>query len=235
MTRDQDYRICDLKQWTQCYIKKSFRKHTANNFFSNYIWLIPFDLTRFIIYNFTAIVNICVEPMWICTIFNIYFIPYCQSKTTQCGTGDAGRIRLWRHNGRDSVSNHQPNDCLLNHLFRRRSKKISKLRVTGLCVGNSRVTGEFLAQMASNAENVSIWWRHHEVSLAWSKRGFQWSVDYPNTRVCSPSTLSLSSSCLQLGIYTNPSTCAIYELYPELQNCAVQNLNARNSDCYELI
>ena len=23
------------------------------------------------------------------------------------------------------------------------------------------VTGEFPAQMASNAENVSIWWRHH--------------------------------------------------------------------------
>ena len=29
-------------------------------------------------------------------------------------------------------------------------------------VGNSPVTGEFPAQMASNAENVSIWWRHHE-------------------------------------------------------------------------
>ena len=67
----------------------------------------------------------------------------------------------WRHNGRDSVSNHQPHDCLLNRLFRRRSKKTSKLRVTGLCVGNSTGTGEFPAQMASNAENVSIWWRHH--------------------------------------------------------------------------
>ena len=43
----------------------------------------------------------------------------------------------WRHNERDSVLNHQPHDCLLNGLFRRRSKKISKLRVTGLCVGNS--------------------------------------------------------------------------------------------------
>ena len=42
-------------------------------------------------------------------------------------------------------------------------KKTSKLRVTGLCVGNSPGTGEFPAQMASNAENVSIWWRHHEV------------------------------------------------------------------------
>ena len=45
--------------------------------------------------------------------------------------------------------------------FRRRSKKTSKLRVTGLCVGNSPVAGEFPAQMDNNAENVSISWRHH--------------------------------------------------------------------------
>ena len=40
----------------------------------------------------------------------------------------------WRHNGHDGVSNHLPHDCLLNHLFRRRSKETSKLRVTCLCV-----------------------------------------------------------------------------------------------------
>ena len=67
----------------------------------------------------------------------------------------------WHWLGQDSVSNHQLHDCLLNHLFRRRLKNISKLRVTGLCVGNSPETGEFPAQMASNAENISIWWRHH--------------------------------------------------------------------------
>ena len=67
----------------------------------------------------------------------------------------------WRHNGRDSVSNHQPHHCLLNSLFRCSSKKTSKLRITGLCVGNSPGTSEFPTQMASNAENVSIWWRHH--------------------------------------------------------------------------
>ena len=39
----------------------------------------------------------------------------------------------WRHNGRDSVSNNQSHDCLLNRFFRRRSKKTSKLRLTGLC------------------------------------------------------------------------------------------------------
>ena len=44
---------------------------------------------------------------------------------------------LWRHNGHNSVSNHQPYDCLLRRLFRRRSKQTSKPRVTGLCAGNS--------------------------------------------------------------------------------------------------
>ena len=43
----------------------------------------------------------------------------------------------WRHNGHDGVSNHQPRHCLLNRLFGCRSKKTSKLRVTGLCAGNS--------------------------------------------------------------------------------------------------
>ena len=39
-------------------------------------------------------------------------------------------------------------------------KENTKLRVTGRCAVNSPVTGEFPAQRASNAENVSIWWRH---------------------------------------------------------------------------
>ena len=60
----------------------------------------------------------------------------------------------WRHNQRDVVSNYRRLDCLLNHLFRPKSKKISKLHATGICVGNSPGTGEFPAQMASNAKNV---------------------------------------------------------------------------------
>ena len=66
-----------------------------------------------------------------------------------------------RHNERDGVSNHQRLHCLHNHLFGRRSKKISKLRVTGLCAVNSSETGELPPKKAVNAENVSIWWRHH--------------------------------------------------------------------------
>ena len=56
----------------------------------------------------------------------------------------------WRYNEHKSVSNHQPHHCIL--------------RVTGFCAGNSPVTGIFPAQMASNAENVSIWWRHHDLA-----------------------------------------------------------------------
>ena len=67
----------------------------------------------------------------------------------------------WRRNEHDGVSSHQPCDCLFNHLFRRRSKKPSTLRVTCLCEGKLPVTGEYPAQRDSNAENVSIWWRHH--------------------------------------------------------------------------
>ena len=67
----------------------------------------------------------------------------------------------WRHNKHYGVSNHQPHDCLVKRLFRRRSKKTAKLRVISLCEGNSSVTGGFTAQRASNAEDVSIWWRHH--------------------------------------------------------------------------
>ena len=80
-----------------------------------------------------------------------------------------------------AVSNHQPHDCLFKRLFGRRSKNTSKLRVTGLCAGNSPVTGEFPAQRASNAEDVSIWWRHHE--FPWHsdaiRRHGSWSLSLP--------------------------------------------------------
>ena len=67
-------------------------------------------------------------------------------------TGLSTSTLQWRHNEPDGFSNHKPHDCLLNRLFGRRSKKRSKPRVTGLCAGNSPVTGEFPAQRASNAE-----------------------------------------------------------------------------------
>ena len=76
---------------------------------------------------------------------NCYFIFACQ----------------WSPNERYGVWSHRCLVCSLSRLFRRIWNKTSKLRVTGLCEGNSPVTGEFPAQRASNAENVSNLWRHH--------------------------------------------------------------------------
>ena len=66
----------------------------------------------------------------------------------------------WRYNEGVGVSNHRRPDCLHNRLFTR-SKKTSKLRITGFSEGNPLVTGGFPSQRASNAEDVFIWWRHH--------------------------------------------------------------------------
>ena len=101
----------------------------------------------------------------------------------------------WSYNGHDSVSNHQPHDCLLNRLFRRRSNKISKLRVTGLCAWNSPETGEFPAQMASNAENVSIWWRLHGNATIpfWTRLMYHdWKDFFPRLYIASK---TFCSSC----------------------------------------
>ena len=47
-------------------------------------------------------------------------------------------------------------------------KETSKPRFTGPCVGNSPGTVKFPAHVVSNAETVSIWWRHHEsIALNW--------------------------------------------------------------------
>ena len=65
---------------------------------------------------------------------------------------------LWRHNGRDGVSNHQP-----QFIQAQIKENIKAPRHWPLC---REFTGNqwFPAQMASNTENVSIWWHHHEFS-----------------------------------------------------------------------
>ena len=60
----------------------------------------------------------------------------------------------WRHNDRDGVSNHQPRDCLLIRAQIKENIKAPR---------HWPVTGEFPTQRESNAENVSIWWRHHDI------------------------------------------------------------------------
>ena len=80
----------------------------------------------------------------------VFSMPWCHHLFKLCPNFPPSL--QWHHNESDGVSNHQPQDCLLNRLFKRRSKKTWKLRVTGLCEGNSPETGEFPTQRASNAE-----------------------------------------------------------------------------------
>ena len=97
-------------------------------------------------------------------IYHLVLKLLCFDWNIAVGTQNNEISLRWRHNERDGVPNHQPHDCLLNRLFRHRSKKTSKLRVTGLHAGNSPATGVFPTQRASNAENISIWCRHHDVN-----------------------------------------------------------------------
>ena len=131
-------------------------------------------------------ISVCINGRSICNICQIYNLVFTKKKYVGLIRGTVVRSAYhtleyiiqriavlgksllswplqWRHNERDGASNHQPHGSLLKRLFRRRSKKTSKLRVIGLCVGNSPATGEFPSQRASYAENVSISWRHHEL------------------------------------------------------------------------
>ena len=100
----------------------------------------------------------------------------------------------------------------------RRSKKTSKLRVTGLCEGNSPVTGEFPTQRASNAEDVFIWWRLHEcVSVnklpalrfqAFLRKN-TWQQLTLQVPVCEQDR-TWSSLCLHLRCYAIGSHCTDY-------------------------
>ena len=106
----------------------------------------------------------------------------------------------WRHNEHGGVSNHQPHGCLLNRLFKRKSKKTSKPCYTGLCAGNSPETGEFPAQRASNAENISIWSRHHGGCTGY------WYHTWWKTMICLPRQY-------HAGLMTQAATAAIHVHY----------------------
>ena len=101
----------------------------------------------------------------------------------------------WCHNEHDGFSKHQPHDCLLNRLFRSRSKKTSKLSITGLCEGYSPVIIEFPVRRASNAENAAICWPHHDISLTLSKITYfhdSFNFEFKSFREHSGTVLTLS-------------------------------------------
>ena len=81
------------------------------------------------------------------------------------------------YNEHDGVSKHRHLDCLLNRLSRCRSKKISKLCVTGYCEGNPPVTARFPSQRVSNVEKFPFedvimigshtWSINHKICIKW--------------------------------------------------------------------
>ena len=118
---------------------------------------------------------------------------------------------LWRHYECFGVSNHQPHDCLPNRLIRRILKKTPKLRVTGLCEGNSPVTGEFPAHRASNAKNVSIWWRHHDfVELHVEK--FTWGTKHSEKHANNQHSLPCSNFIFNVSTLRYPLTDCVWPL-----------------------
>ena len=90
----------------------------------------------------------------------------------------------------------------IKRLFRRWSKKTSKLYVTGLCAGNSPVTSEFPTQRASGVENVSIWWRHHAESTC------NW-LECMTIYIISNIVMSLICSCV---VVFCQGLCALYNI-----------------------
>ena len=101
--------------------------------------------------NLNKKTKVSIQEYVICKVTAIFFRFQCVDDPLQ-----------WRHKECYGASNHQAHDCLLNRLFNAQIKEnIKALRYWPLC---GEFTGEFPAQMASNAENVSIWWRHHASS-----------------------------------------------------------------------
>ena len=66
------------------------------------------------------------------------------------------RLLQWCHNELDGVSIRRLIDCLVGRLFRRRSKKPSKLRVNWLWEGNSHVTGPVTQEMISFNDVIKV-------------------------------------------------------------------------------
>ena len=135
-----------------------------------------------------------------------------------------------RHNGRDIVSNHQPHHCLPNRLLGRRSTKTSNLRLTGLCVGNSPEIGEFTAQMASNAENVSIWWRHH-VDVLWCM-AVVWYMSFYSKTTWAGGQKSRDRRSRNFCPHRGPSGELIAQYRPPMSFCFYPTLYLGNHLCF---
>ena len=114
----------------------------------------------------------------------------------------------WHHNEHNGVSNHQPHDCLLNRLFKRRSKKISKLCVTGLCEGIHRWPGNSphkgpVTRKILPFDDVIMVYGYHYSRIKWAL----WLLNLSATRMLFQHSLqrNYQSSALQVLCEGNPS------------------------------
>ena len=106
---------------------------TPQRFSLHLLWTVCYRVNKRHIGDDRSCIRFCVHGMLLSPCGNTFYLTRCQ----RVGLGGFSKALRWRHWDHDGVSNHQPGGCLLIRLFRRRSKKTSKLRVTGLCAGNS--------------------------------------------------------------------------------------------------
>ena len=95
----------------------------------------------------------------------------------------------WCHNERDGVSNHRVLHCLLNRLFshRKHQSSASLAFVRGIELELELIsTGDqwIPTQRASDAGNVSVWWRHHVQLMQWMIYLCKKPVIYPKPQSC---------------------------------------------------
>ena len=107
----------------------------------------------------------------ICTLDAIVYVPVPMAWTIRLNPSQ------WRHNDHDGYSNHQSHDYLLNRFCRRRSKKTSKLRVTGLFWGIHRSPVNFpnngpVSRKKLPFDDVII----PCICLPWEKNAIAWAT-----------------------------------------------------------
>ena len=89
------------------------------------------------IYTHIYIITLKIIPVDPLPLFTMVDKTIVQSISSKYTSVTISSTLQWRHNDHNGIWNHQHHGCLLNRLLGHRSKKTSKLRVTGLCAGNS--------------------------------------------------------------------------------------------------
>ena len=132
------------------------------------------------------------RSFWYPRKYNCLYNSLFRSATNKTPKNRINDLSLqWRHNGHDSVSNHQPHHCL-PFIRAQITQNIKALHHWPLC-RNSPGSGEFPEQRASNAENVSIWWRHHVwmISANYRRNANPYKIRQKWGKSCRTMTLSL--------------------------------------------